>query len=55
MKWNEEYNEFRHSHDWEQYKTRNQIDEVIVKKLCELLDKQEALIEQLQNTSSNNN
>ena len=51
MDWNKEYNEFRYSHDWKQYKTRDQIDDVIVKKLIELLDKQEELIKKLQNTS----
>jgi len=53
MEWQDEYNEFKRSHDWTQYKTRNQIDEVIVKKLSEMLNKQESLIKQLQNTSSN--
>jgi len=48
MKWKDEYNKWKFKHDFSVYKTRSDIDEVIVSKMAELLDEQEKIISNLQ-------
>lgn len=43
-RWKTKYNEWKASHDWDQYKDRDSIEQAIVDKLEELLNEQEDII-----------
>ncbi len=47
--WLEEYNEWREEHDWNQYESQKEINNVIDEKLEELLDARDKKLNELGN------
>ena len=45
--WREKYNIWKNNHDFKKYKTRDEIDEVIVNQLSKMLDEMENKLETL--------
>ncbi len=47
--WREEYNEWREEHNWKQYESQKEINNVIDEKLEELLDARDKKLNELGN------
>jgi len=45
--WREKYNIWKNNHDFKKYRTRDEIDEVIVNQLSKMLDEMENKLETL--------